>query len=152
MSAEQRRKIAAALTKGAASSKVCSRCRVDKPATEYGRRSSNPEWLRAMCRKCEREYSRAWSAANPDKVKAGNARGALRRRGTDQEEFDRMFAEQGGVCAICGRAGTSRKRLAVDHCHRTKRVRGLLCDPCNTALGLFGDDIERLHGAIRYLS
>jgi len=61
-----------------------------------------------------------------------------------------MVAAHGDSCAICGRSNSDR-RLAVDHCHRTLRVRGLLCTACNRGLGFFGDDPERLAAAIRYL-
>lgn len=61
-----------------------------------------------------------------------------------------LFDAQGGLCAICGRPGGV-KSLNLDHRHDTLQVRGLLCGSCNRALGLFGDDIERLRAAIRYL-
>lgn len=66
--------------------------------------------------------------------------------------FSRMQEAQGGRCAICGKpeADTGRK-LAIDHCHRTGMVRGLLCGACNTGLGCFGDSAEHLTAAIEYL-
>lgn len=67
-----------------------------------------------------------------------------------EREYLRMFEKQNGTCAIC--FGSSKnKRLAVDHCHKTGLVRGLLCMKCNTALGKFGDDITMLQRAIYYL-
>lgn len=63
-----------------------------------------------------------------------------------------MLARQGGRCAICERSpGILRVALRVDHDHATGRVRGLLCDSCNAALGLFGDETARLERAIEYL-
>jgi len=58
------------------------------------------------------------------------------------EDYDRMFAEQGGVCAICKHPETTRNQygirsLSVDHDHRTGKVRALLCSKCNTDLGGF---------------
>lgn len=61
-----------------------------------------------------------------------------------------MLERQGGVCAIC-KEKPKNGRLAIDHLHGTDKVRGLLCSPCNTALGLFKDDPERLAAAIEYL-
>jgi hypothetical protein len=61
-----------------------------------------------------------------------------------------LFDAQGGLCAICGRQG-GKKSLNLDHHHDTMQVRGLLCGSCNRALGLLGDDIERMRSAIRYL-
>ena len=57
----------------------------------------------------------------------------------------------GGVCAICGGVSTDGRRLAVDHDHITKDVRGLLCQPCNVGLGVFGDSPEVLRLAADYL-
>lgn len=65
------------------------------------------------------------------------------------EEYDALFELQGGVCAICRL--TSNIALAVDHCHQTGRVRGLLCNSCNLALGNFKDDPLRLKSALNYL-
>lgn len=69
------------------------------------------------------------------------------------DEYDRMLERQGGVCAICGNGASDaiRKNLAVDHCHGTGRVRGLLCGNCNTGLGSFKDDPVLLRRAIKYL-
>jgi len=73
----------------------------------------------------------------------------LRRRyGITVEDYDRMFAEQGGVCAICREA----KAEHVDHCHRTRRVRGLLCFNCNGALGQFRDRPDLMVRAVAYLA
>lgn len=69
----------------------------------------------------------------------------LRKYGLTPEDYDRMCAAQDGACAVCkkpetvtSRAGRT-KKLAVDHCHITGRVRGLLCTRCNKALGCLGD-------------
>lgn len=61
-----------------------------------------------------------------------------------------MLREQGGTCAICHGTETV-GRLAVDHCHSTGRVRGLLCTNCNQAIGKLKDDSQLLRNAINYL-
>ncbi len=69
------------------------------------------------------------------------------------EEYEAMLEKQGGVCAICKseeRSG-NRVRLAVDHNHKTGKVRGLLCSGCNTALGQFNEDLPRMKAALAYL-
>jgi hypothetical protein len=81
----------------------------------------------------------------------------LRRLGCSNEKYQSHFNTQGGKCAICGvRQGHRSRygkvcRLAVDHDHRTGKVRGLLCNNCNRGLGRFKDSIENLEAAIRYL-
>lgn len=71
------------------------------------------------------------------------------------EEYDKMLENQGGKCAICGSEEPSnngrRKNFLVDHCHKTDKIRGLLCHNCNIALGLFKDDSNILLKAFAYL-
>jgi len=73
--------------------------------------------------------------------------------GIDLSVYYEMLESQNGVCAICqGEQGGDRYEfLAVDHCHDTGRIRGLLCTNCNHALGWFKDDIARLQRATEYL-
>jgi hypothetical protein len=73
-----------------------------------------------------------------------------RTYGLSREEHRRLLEAQNGVCAVCKLP--SRRALCVDHCHATRQVRGLLCDKCNTALGLLGDDVRRMLAAVAYLN
>ena len=73
-------------------------------------------------------------------------------------DYDEVLTAQSGVCAICHRPEFRKirsdgitRRLAIDHDHKTNKLRGLLCGDCNTGLGLFQDDILRLESAIAYL-
>ena len=66
----------------------------------------------------------------------------MREYGITLEEYNAMTVQQGSVCAICKQQETKerngvRYRLAVDHCHKTGKIRGLLCFPCNSAIGKF---------------
>lgn len=77
-----------------------------------------------------------------------------RRKGSDWrykgmvvEDVDEALAMLAAGCAICG----SKERMCLDHDHATGVVRGALCDPCNKALGFFGDDPDRLRAALVYL-
>jgi hypothetical protein len=73
--------------------------------------------------------------------------------GISLSTYDLMFIEQGGVCAICHlpQKSTRNERLAIDHCHETGKVRGLLCDGCNRGIGLLKDDYRILSSAASYL-
>ena len=66
-------------------------------------------------------------------------------------EFNARLESQGGGCAICGGQSWAGQNLAIDHCHQTGLVRGLLCAGCNTALGLMRDNPSRLRSAADYL-
>lgn len=123
------------------------------------------------------EFQRKWRAANPDKVKKQSKRhyaenkdrllednkryrqenphrhvdARLKREyGISLGEYNLILTQQGGGCAICGKK-PEKRTLAVDHCHRTGKIRGLLCGKHNMALGLFDDDPELFKKAIAYL-
>lgn len=72
-------------------------------------------------------------------------------------QYDAMFDEQNGVCAICGKPETKKyhgvlSRLSVDHNHDNKVVRGLLCQKCNAVLGFVNEDITILLEMIKYIN
>jgi hypothetical protein len=80
----------------------------------------------------------------------------LRQYGIAIEEYETMLVEQDGKCAICKHPETAIMNgkpmsLAVDHCHTTDAVRGLLCTNCNRALGLLQEDPERAEGLLNYI-
>src|SRR5690348_3193138 len=76
----------------------------------------------------------------------------IRNYGITTEIYNQMWAEQKGCCAICKRHETEfAKRLHVDHCHTTKKVRGLLCHNCNLAIGRLREDVDVLLNAVEYL-
>lgn len=68
-----------------------------------------------------------------------------------KEEYEKMLFRQNGVCAICNDSKKNTRRLSVDHCHKTGRIRGLLCVECNMTLGLVKDKVDRLKSMIKYL-
>jgi hypothetical protein len=77
-------------------------------------------------------------------------RRTYRRYQITEAELAALRKRQGNRCAICGRR--ARRALVIDHSHATNLVRGLLCGPCNTGLGMFGDDPDRLLSAAQYLN
>lgn len=82
------------------------------------------------------------------------ARHFMKRYGITVEEYETRVADQRGLCAACGRVPQGERHhaeLHVDHDHETGQVRGLLCSPCNMALGLLSDDPNRMRGLIRYI-
>ena len=64
--------------------------------------------------------------------------------------YDYLFEQQGWRCCICN-TQAMRQRLSIDHCHKTGKIRGLLCDMCNKGLGMFQDNPAMLEAAITYL-
>lgn len=102
-----------------------------------------------------KEYQRQWRHKNLNRAHSNDMK---KRYGITLAEYEEMLAAQGGGCAICGGQETAahkttqlKRRLAVDHCHVTKKVRGILCTSCNTVLGNAKDDIDILLKAVEYL-
>lgn len=100
-------------------------------------------------------YMRAYRAANPKRFKDYDLR---KHFGIGFPEYAKMLADQGGQCGICRseeaaiNPSTGLPRdLAVDHCHDSGTIRGLLCTNCNTGIGAFGDDPDKLRAAIDYV-
>lgn len=75
----------------------------------------------------------------------------IKKFGINADQYDAMLEEQNGVCAICQNKEPCNRLLAVDHCHASNRIRGLLCTNCNMAIGKFQDNIEYLKKAIEYM-
>lgn len=141
--------------------------------TDYARRwrEANRDKSRAATRKwCAANKERClqatydWQKRNPESLKAAQAKyrerhrerrlaglraaALVRKYQMTVDEFDQLSRSQGNACAICSRP----RKLVVDHCHITGRVRGLLCRSCNSALGVFGDNAGGLEKAIEYLN
>jgi hypothetical protein len=125
----------------AATNRACYKCDapVDVPPGRAGR---------AVCDDC--------------RVDPRTNRHAMERRrrfrayGITEAEYDAMLARQGGCCAICRTTDPSggmkrRADWAIDHCHATGQVRGILCSACNLGIGQMGDDPARLQAAAAYL-
>jgi len=99
-----------------------------------------------------------------DKEKHQKRKNAIREQrlqksfGMSLKDYEEMYFNQNGLCKICNKPETAKqsntdgvRMLAVDHCHITNKVRGLLCTNCNIILGHAKDNIEILKNAIEYL-
>lgn len=91
---------------------------------------------------------KTWARKNPDKIRSCKLR---KKFGWTIDDYNSQLTKQGGRCGICMERPAS-KRLGTDHCHKHGNVRGLLCDRCNTGLGLFRDDPDILRMALFYLA
>lgn len=113
-------------------------------------RIENPDKLMEL-RKTECAHEKLRRKENPDRYKLRDQKTDLKRKyGLTVEQYDDMVKSQNGVCAIC-KQPPGKKRLAVDHCHKTGKNRELLCSPCNTALHKMEQEIEWADAARNYL-
>ena len=135
--------------------KVCEVCKeMYKPA--YAKHNHQ----KYCSKECHNNYRRKKYGENKDQTRGYNLKYKF---GITIEEYQRMLDAQDGRCAICRREETVVRRrgthsnenivlgLAVDHNHKTKQVRALLCNTCNKGLGSFNDDIPLLETALEYL-
>lgn len=102
----------------------------------------------SQCDECRKKQKREYAKSGRG-VEASRKAALRRHYGLSIEEYNAMEESQKGKCLICKRKPKS--RLHVDHCHKTGRVRGLLCAPCNTAIGKMRDCPKILRSAIEYL-
>ena len=160
--------------------KRCKRCGEVKSLDDFYRHDGCRDGVRPECKACNladkarrhaanpepaRERTRRWQEEKPQRYRdkaakyredgrkqISDRRSYLKRKyGITLEEYDQKLAEQGGVCAVCGREPRPDISLHVDHSHTTGNLRGLLCFPCNVAIGLIREEHDRLDAIRRYL-
>jgi len=121
---------------------------------------NNFEWVLKKLRigefKDRAAYMREYRKQNPEIHKNLDLKKSF---GINIEDYKQMLKDQEGVCAICHQPEITydskqkkTRSLAVDHCHTTNKVRGLLCAHCNHAIGKFKDNLDLLRNAINYLT
>jgi len=141
--------------------KQCNICAEVKPLDDFYFSKGYPQ---AYCKGCQNAYAKRWRTENSEYYKEFKKERyklltkedrqhnkLFTRYGITLETYNKMVADQKGVCKICGMVCRRRKRLSVDHCHNTKIVRGLLCDDCNNLIARAKDSPEILKKAAEYL-
>jgi hypothetical protein len=145
--------------------KVCSKCSTEKSVAEFfrtGKTKTGKNKFRGDCKECSKRDTSAWRAKNrqqynsymveyrglnPDKIRLIEIK---RDYGLSSEQYLKMINDQNNLCKICGKPPKGIRPLAIDHCHTTKKVRGLLCYRCNQAISIL-DDKDHLEKALVYL-
>lgn len=151
------------------STKVCSNCKEEKSLDcFYLRNKQKPGKYVATCKPCTVKLNPSYRNKEENKVYKATYHKYNRRRkwerdlkklyGLSVDDYEQMFKNQNGCCAICGLPeSTADKRtgqvrmLAVDHCHKTNKIRALLCSKHNLLLGLLHDDLSILKLVEGYL-
>ena len=150
-------------------SKICAKCEEERPTAEFHPNKIVKDGFDSYCKTCRNTMNRKWRQENPEKTRASDeryrksARGkasqrrysrltTLRKYGLTPDDYNRMFTEQNGYCAICKRHQSEFEiSLVVDHNDETGVVRELLCGSCNAGIGMLQHDEEFLRNAIVYL-
>lgn len=134
---------------------ICSKCKVEKEEQSFAKRKTpNGEKRVSICISCCVEYNKQRRKEHPEKIANIERKYKFKKQyGISLDDYYEMLDKQNGTCAIC-KTDVPNKRtkfFAVDHCHTTGKVRGLLCSSCNRGLGLFRDNENLLFSAINYL-
>jgi hypothetical protein len=142
--------------------KICSTCGIEKPLIEFPRDKKYRDGHRGQCIKCRsarnREYEKRPGYVRNRKpaVTDRKMRDTRYRRkyGITHDDYDRILLEHGHKCALCSNPPEKslNGRLAVDHCHATGVVRGLLCTDCNVRLSKWGDNVAGITRVLAYVS
>lgn len=160
--------------------KLCTRCLKQKPFEAYYTDNARKDKLTVLCKNCNDIAARNWRNSNKEKLLAQKRRWKSRNKekvrlpqrkfiennpdkiisyklkssyNIDIEQYNKILKKQNYSCRICKlHESKFKKSLAVDHCHKTEKIRGLLCLNCNTGLGSFKDSTTILKKAIAYLN
>lgn len=136
--------------------KWCGRCKRWLPITEFSFNKVKWDGLQERCNECRHTH---WATVGIDtrrnlpieKKREMHRKSVIRSYGLTQEDFESMKLAQGNKCAICGSTDWGRPSPSIDHDHKTGKVRGLLCNRCNRALGLAEDSPLLLIKMAKYL-
>ena len=133
--------------------KECSKCKELLSLDNFWKRKESPDGLHKQCKKCRSNCTNSWKRKEKDVMAKARRKSHLKiKYNLSVEDYNKMFLQQDGCCAICNKhQSLLNKKLFVDHCHKTEKVRKLLCYSCNTLLGMAKDNIDILNTAIQYL-
>ena len=130
--------------------KRCTSCKEHKYFKDFSKNKSKPDGYHNQCKACRSKYKPSAKSKERNR-KYLAAWNRLKSSGFTQEEYDAKLKEQDYRCAICRTDDSGPMAFHADHDHKTGKKRGILCDKCNTGLGLLKDDVEILCAAIEYL-
>jgi hypothetical protein len=100
-----------------------------------------------------KDKSKEYYKTNKERLRLKSRAGILRRNyNITIDQYNQMLKDQNECCAICHKhKSLFKKNLAVDHCHKTSKVRGLLCTLCNQSLGSLNEDVNVINNMIKYI-
>jgi hypothetical protein len=135
--------------------KICSKCNKEKPLSDFYKHEKGKFGVHSICKCCRIEYQKTYKENHPNFARESWLECNY---GITLNEYHKLSEEQNNLCLICGNEEividkrlNKKRSLAVDHNHKTGKVRGLLCTSCNHLLGNANDNIQILEKAITYL-
>lgn len=128
--------------------KRCSRCLEDKLLSSFSKDRYQQSGYKSACKQCAKLDFSKWREKNKETVRIKDMETHyIRKYNLSEEDAKRLVKDRVGVCKICGGV----LPLVVDHCHTSNKIRGFICQFCNSVLGYSKDNIKTLENAIKYL-
>lgn len=142
--------------------KRCSGCKEAKKYKDFSRNTKMQDGFNTRCKKCEnsRKKSRYKELSDIREEHPSYVRGPSLVKywpGSTKEEawekYEILLKEQNYTCVVCLKTEKDKgnKALCVDHCHKTGKVRALLCNTCNSSIGLLKEDVKIIENALNYI-
>jgi hypothetical protein len=132
--------------------KKCTKCGEQKPLSEFYKDKAKLDKLRNSCKVCDRLKSHLWRKKDPTKTRECWRSSKLKKKyNITNQQYEEMKLSQNNKCEICKNELGFGHLSAIDHCHKTGKVRGLLCRNCNLMLGNAKDSVSTLKSAQKYL-
>lgn len=131
--------------------KICCGCKKERSLRKFYKDKNRKDGRNYYCIDCSKLYNQRPYVKK--RCRDAEYKRQLRKKyNMSLADYDQMLEFQNGVCVTCGKINKGGKRLAVDHNHKTGEIRGLLCQKCNQAIGLVGEDIRVLIKLAEYLN
>lgn len=126
----------------------CPKCGLVKSIVEFSKDNATAFGVAIYCKSCNKQAGKLRYRDHKAKFQAYDLN---KKFGLTVEQFQNLLDSQGGVCEICKSGFKPNKRPGVDHCHKTGKIRGILCDLCNKGIGHMRDSEEFLTAAAQYI-
>ena len=142
---------------------ICTKCKVEKDNSNFRIRNNSKSGLQYWCKDCENKANKNRYVKKPKRIKTLKEKHLIKldalkrmlkyRYNITYEQYIKMYEQQNYSCKICKKINIlgDRKGLQVDHCHKTRKIRGLLCPSCNRGM-IFIDKINNISVITKYLT
>ena len=128
--------------------RVCATCKVEKTFADFNKDNRKKHGIRYNCKECDRKRMKVYDLSEAGKKRMRSGKWKAQGIQITYDEYIEFYKKLEGKCQICNKYF---KTLCVDHSHKTGKVRGLLCRPCNLAISALMEDKDIMENAIKYI-
>lgn len=129
--------------------KICKKCNKELEISLFSLDNKSKDKKKRYCKACSNDYYSSWRNSKLEEIrKKDKIKHYIRKYNFSLDDAEALVENRKGICEIC----QTFSLLVVDHCHKTNKVRGLICSSCNSALGYSKEDCEILINLIKYIN